>query len=154
MVSERFRPTNALGRDLLTVLPAERISQGAADRLVYSRDMWPKTLLSVRDNKPSVCPPDFVVWPETTEEVSALVKLCCRQGVPVIPWGGRRNSTTIRAGTSHSKGCSVPSRKSCHSRNGTTHPRYRQTSYASSIWSTRRRGQMRGIEAKATGPWR
>ena len=88
MVSERFHPTNALGRDLLTVLPAERISQGAADRLIYSRDMWPKTLLSVRDNKPSVCPPDFVVWPETTEEVSALAKLCSGQGVPLTPWGG------------------------------------------------------------------
>ena len=87
-MNERFRPTNALGRDLLSVLPAERISQGSADRLIYSRDMWPKTLLSVRDNKPSVCPPDFVVWPETTEEVSAVVQLCCREDVPLIPWGG------------------------------------------------------------------
>ena len=87
-MQERFRPTSALGRDLLSILPAERISQGAADRLVYSRDMWPKTLLSVRDNKPSVSPPDFVVWPETTEEVSAIIELACRHQVPVIPWGG------------------------------------------------------------------
>jgi len=83
-----FHPTSALGRDLLKILPGERISQGPADRLIYSRDMWPKTLLSVRDNKPSVSPPDFVVWPETTDEVSALMKLASKQGVPVTPWGG------------------------------------------------------------------
>ena len=83
-----FHPTSALGRDLLKILPGERISQGPADRLIYSRDMWPKTLLSVRDNKPSVSPPDFVVWPETTDEVSALMKLASKQGVPVTPWAG------------------------------------------------------------------
>ena len=83
-----FTPTNALGRELLKILPAERISQGAADRLIYSRDMWPKTLLSVRDNKPSVAPPDVVVWPETTEEVSRVLALASRLKVPVVPWGG------------------------------------------------------------------
>jgi alkyldihydroxyacetonephosphate synthase len=83
-----FRPSNALGTDLLSILPAERISQGAADRLIYSRDMWPKTLLAVRDRKPSVRPPDFVVWPESTEEVAELVRLACKHRVPLVAWGG------------------------------------------------------------------
>ncbi len=83
-----FHPTSALGRDLLKIIPADRISGGAADRLIYSRDMWPKTLLSVRDNKPSVSPPDFVVWPETSDEISSLLRLASAQGVPVTPWGG------------------------------------------------------------------
>lgn len=87
-LAQRYRPSPTLGNELLTILPAERISQGSADRLVYSRDMWPKTLLSVRDNKPSVSPPDVVVWPETTEEVAAIVKLCRRERVPLVPWGG------------------------------------------------------------------
>lgn len=32
-------------------------------------------------------PPDAVVFPETTDEVSAIVALCSKAGVPVIPFG-------------------------------------------------------------------
>jgi D-lactate dehydrogenase (cytochrome) len=32
-------------------------------------------------------PPDVVVYPETTEEVSEIVKICARENVPVIPFG-------------------------------------------------------------------
>ncbi len=32
-------------------------------------------------------PPDVVVYPETTDEVSAIVKLCAARDVPVIPYG-------------------------------------------------------------------
>ena len=32
-------------------------------------------------------PPDVVVYPETTEEVSQIVKLCAGAGVPVVPFG-------------------------------------------------------------------
>jgi alkyldihydroxyacetonephosphate synthase len=70
------------------ILPAERISQNAADRLVYSRDLWPKALLSVRDNKPSVHPPDYIVWPESSDEICALVKLAAKRAVPLVPFGG------------------------------------------------------------------
>ena len=31
--------------------------------------------------------PDAVVFPESTEEVQAIVRLCAEQGVPVIPYG-------------------------------------------------------------------
>lgn len=31
-------------------------------------------------------PPDAVVWPESAEEVSAIVVACAEAGVPVIPW--------------------------------------------------------------------
>jgi alkyldihydroxyacetonephosphate synthase len=87
-MSERFRPSPGRGKDLLRIFPVERISQSVADRLVYSRDMWPKPLLSVRDNKPSVSPPDFVVWPERSEELCALVRLAREQKIPLVPWGG------------------------------------------------------------------
>jgi D-lactate dehydrogenase (cytochrome) len=32
-------------------------------------------------------PPDAVVFPETTEEVSELVMICADEGCPVVPWG-------------------------------------------------------------------
>ncbi|RYG90872.1 FAD-binding protein [Loktanella sp. IMCC34160] len=32
-------------------------------------------------------PPEAVAYPETTEEVAALVKICANHGVPVIGWG-------------------------------------------------------------------
>jgi len=82
------QPSTTVGRDLLSVVPEARFSQGAADRLIYSRDMWPKALLSVRDNKPSVHPPDYIVWPESTEEVAALLRVAGKHRIPVIPYGG------------------------------------------------------------------
>ncbi|PIE14698.1 MAG: 2-hydroxy-acid oxidase [Rhodobacterales bacterium] len=35
----------------------------------------------------SPCPPDAVVYPETTQEVSRIVKICAAHGVPVTGWG-------------------------------------------------------------------
>jgi D-lactate dehydrogenase (cytochrome) len=32
-------------------------------------------------------PPDIVVYPETTEEVSEIVRLCAAHRVPVVPFG-------------------------------------------------------------------
>ncbi|HEV2558905.1 MAG TPA: FAD-linked oxidase C-terminal domain-containing protein [Microvirga sp.] len=32
-------------------------------------------------------PPDLVVYPQTTEEVSDIVKLCAAHGVPIVPFG-------------------------------------------------------------------
>jgi len=32
-------------------------------------------------------PPDMVVWPESTEEVAEIVKVCAAHGMPIIPYG-------------------------------------------------------------------
>ncbi|EAQ02947.1 putative D-lactate dehydrogenase (cytochrome), FAD/FMN-containingoxidoreductase [Pseudooceanicola batsensis HTCC2597] len=32
-------------------------------------------------------PPDLVAFPETTEEVAGLMRICARHGVPVVGWG-------------------------------------------------------------------
>ncbi len=32
-------------------------------------------------------PPDAVAWPESTAEVSEIMKICHAHGVPVTPWG-------------------------------------------------------------------
>ena len=32
-------------------------------------------------------PPDAVVYPTSTEEVAAIVRICAAHGCPVVPWG-------------------------------------------------------------------
>lgn len=64
-----------------------RVSQAHPVRTLYSRDMWPKTLLWTAEGK-FPHPPDLVAWPLNTEEVSAIVRLCAAEGVPVVPFGG------------------------------------------------------------------
>ncbi|TYO91544.1 FAD-binding oxidoreductase [Oceanicella actignis] len=34
-----------------------------------------------------VTPPDAVAFPETTEEVAAIVRLCAEERCPIVPWG-------------------------------------------------------------------
>ena len=62
--------------ELETLLGA-RFSRSAAERDLHGRnETWfPLTL------------PDAVAWPETTEEVAAILKICHAHGVPVTPWG-------------------------------------------------------------------
>ncbi|RME97620.1 MAG: FAD-binding protein, partial [Alphaproteobacteria bacterium] len=34
-----------------------------------------------------VTPPDAVVFPHSTEEVSEIVRICADEGCPIVPWG-------------------------------------------------------------------
>ena len=72
-------------RRLVNTLGPERVARSEFDRMVYSHDFasLPKiALLQWR------LYPDFVVLPQTTEEVSALVKLSDESGLPIVPRGG------------------------------------------------------------------
>ena len=66
---------------------AGRVSIDPADRMAYSRDLWPRTLLAVRAGEPSPFPPDCVVWPTTREEVSRVIARAAELGVPIVPYG-------------------------------------------------------------------
>ena len=72
-------------RRLVNTLGPERVARTEFDRMVYSHDFasLPKVaLLQWR------LYPDFVVLPQTTEEVAALVKLSDESGLPIVPRGG------------------------------------------------------------------
>jgi glycolate oxidase len=72
-------------RRLVNTLGPERVARTEFDRMVYSHDFasLPKVaLLQWR------LYPDFVVLPQTTEEVSAIVKLSDESGLPIVPRGG------------------------------------------------------------------
>lgn len=66
----------ALVSDLRALL-GDRVSTAAAVRDHHSHgESWH-----------AAAEPDAVVYPETTEEVSAVVKACVRHGAPIIPFG-------------------------------------------------------------------
>ncbi len=72
-------------RRLVNTLGPERVSRSEFERMVYSHDFasLPKVaLLQWR------LYPDFVALPQTTEEVSALVKLSDESLLPITPRGG------------------------------------------------------------------
>ncbi len=63
---------------LCEIVGEEFVSKEPEEKFIYSRD-------------PSVQPPhepDFVVLPESTEQVQKIVKLANEYRIPVVPWGG------------------------------------------------------------------
>ena len=61
----------------LQSLLGERLSLSKSDRDIHGRS----------EVYYAPMPPDAVAYPETTQEVSALVKICAKHECPVIPWG-------------------------------------------------------------------
>lgn len=49
-------------------------------------------------------PPDAVAFPETTDEVAEIVKICARHGCPIVPWGAgtslEGHALAVRGGVS------------------------------------------------------
>ena len=63
--------------DEIRAVIGDRLSQKDADRDQHGQsETWHRAP-----------PPDAVAWPHTTEEVSAIMAICNRHGVPVIGWG-------------------------------------------------------------------
>ena len=58
-----------------------------ADRITYGRDCWPLGILWTRGGKIFQYNPDFIVIPETREQIVELVELAAESGTPVIPYG-------------------------------------------------------------------
>ena len=81
---------------LRDLLPADRVSTATADRDHHGRD-W-----GTPPEKAS--PPDIVVWPETTAEVSDVLAAATDRGIPVTPFaagtGIEGNAVPTRGGIS------------------------------------------------------
>ncbi len=78
MTAEAARTAVSAGLiEKLHELLGERVSTAAAVREHHGsgEDYFP------------IAPPDAVCFPESTEEVAAIVRLCGRAGVPIIPFG-------------------------------------------------------------------
>ncbi len=64
----------------------ENISDKEIDKLSYSKDYWPIALRWSLEGKVAALP-DFIVWPESTEQVSRIVRLANEEEIPIIPFG-------------------------------------------------------------------
>ncbi|MES2666774.1 MAG: FAD-linked oxidase C-terminal domain-containing protein [Pseudomonadota bacterium] len=79
---------------LRAVLPADAVIWDAAELRVYECD----ALTAYR------CPPLAAVLPRTTEEVSAVLRLCHAEGVPVVPRG---SGTSLAGGALPTADCVI-----------------------------------------------
>lgn len=88
MVRKAARKTTnvELLNQLRDVLGGRRVSRSETDRINYGRDLWPRSLLEVRRGQVPH-QPEMIVWPETTEEVSRVLRICNDMRVPIIPFG-------------------------------------------------------------------
>src|SRR5688500_10967846 len=73
--------------DLARLVGDGAVSQSPADRLAYSRDLWPRALLRLRAGHPSETPPVAIVWPSDVAALQRLARFADKRGVPLVPFG-------------------------------------------------------------------
>jgi alkyldihydroxyacetonephosphate synthase len=83
---EPVLPDPGLVGKLERICGAGNVSINEPDRIAYSRDMWPRSLIRQRSGILEH-PPDLIVWPETVLQVSDVVRLAQKAGLPVVPFG-------------------------------------------------------------------
>ena len=82
----RSKPS-PLVSDLGRIVGENGVSELPADRMAYSRDLWPRGLIDVMSGRPVGTPPDAVVWPESPKDVVKLVMWAAKNSVPLVPYG-------------------------------------------------------------------
>ncbi len=80
--------TDRLYRELRRIVGDSRVSTVKSELEPYSRDMWPRLLIAQRSGAVPASLPHAVVWPETTREVSNVIRLARQLRIPTIPYGG------------------------------------------------------------------
>jgi alkyldihydroxyacetonephosphate synthase len=80
-----------IARELSDIVGQDYVLTAEADRMIYGVDyFWLPRMLIDRGQTPPL--PDFVVLPETVEQLSAIVRLANVYHLPLIPWGGGSGS--------------------------------------------------------------
>lgn len=76
-----------IANELMDIVGKEYVLSSEADRTIYGIDyFWLPRMLIDRGEVPPL--PDFVVLPDTVEELSKVVKLANLHKIPLVPWGG------------------------------------------------------------------
>jgi len=73
--------------ELKKLLGEKQVSDKPLDRITYSRDVWPRAYLWLKEGQTPHAP-DAVVWPASEEDVAAVLRFCRQKKVPLTPSGG------------------------------------------------------------------
>jgi alkyldihydroxyacetonephosphate synthase len=73
--------------ELATTMRDLAWSNDDADRIAYSRDLWPRHHLAIRAGHIDERRPRAIVWPESTADVARLVRWAHDTGTPIVPFG-------------------------------------------------------------------
>jgi alkyldihydroxyacetonephosphate synthase len=80
-----------IGTELIDIVGQRFVLTDETDRMIYSVDyMWLPRLWVDRGQIPPM--PDFIVLPDTPEQISAIIKIANKYQIPVVPWGGGSGS--------------------------------------------------------------
>src|SRR5882757_5887407 len=87
MNTTRPLAVEVLFSEIADVVGADDVTDREVDKLAYAQDyFWLGQMWLDRGQDP--CYPDIVCLPESTEEVSRLLRIAHRLRIPVIPYGG------------------------------------------------------------------
>ena len=74
---------------LILIVGKKNVSIKEADKIAYGRDAFPLKIMQYR--LPSILDgpfPDYIVWVESVEQVSQVLKYANEKKIPLIPYGG------------------------------------------------------------------
>jgi len=80
-----IKDKNAIKSELIKIIGEENVSTNEVDLLAYTRDSSMIAINWTIEGKIAGLP-DFITWPETTEQISEILKLANKEKVPIIPF--------------------------------------------------------------------
>lgn len=78
--------STSLARTIRDVLGVHTSASGP-DQVSYSRDLWPRHHIAVRDGRVAEHRPAAIAWPESTEDVARLTAFCTEEQIQIVPFG-------------------------------------------------------------------
>ncbi len=77
---------NIVISEISELVGSERISTDEIKKLAYGKDYWViSNLMTLNGIQPTL--PDLIVWPNTSNEITQILKIASKYQIPVIPYG-------------------------------------------------------------------
>lgn len=83
----RYKRIVSVVDDLRKLVPGSRVSDNPSDRVVYSRDLWPRDLIRLRAHDVTRAGPSAIVWPSSQADLARIVGYARDTTTPIVPFG-------------------------------------------------------------------